>query len=324
MSYTPNNPNGQTTKANSAPVTLASDQNNALETGGNLATIVTNTTSLATSANLTSGTQQTKITDATNIANILKSDGTSAGTNAQIVASQQNATTTATWTSSTTVNTTLAQSTNGQGTAVVTSIETGTTTTTGALTFEAYDGTNWWAITGQQVGSYTVQSSYTLANNTNIAWSFDVGGFQQFRVRLSTAIAGTGSPQVVLIVQIQASANNVTPTVGVAQQLDQTNDSISAWEKGWTYTKISASGSVVSGTCLFGGYIVEATSSGTLIVYDNTAASGNTIGGSTAITLGAAGTVVTYMKPIIMTTGLYATIGGTSATINFLTRSISK
>jgi hypothetical protein len=54
MSYNPINPNGQTTKANSTPVTLASDQNNALETGGNLASI---------STNLTNGSQATKITD---------------------------------------------------------------------------------------------------------------------------------------------------------------------------------------------------------------------------------------------------------------------
>src|SRR5665213_125074 len=41
MSYNPLNPNGQTTKSASQPVTLASDQNNSLETGGNLATVAT-------------------------------------------------------------------------------------------------------------------------------------------------------------------------------------------------------------------------------------------------------------------------------------------
>ena len=63
MSYNPVNPNGQTTKANSTPVTLASDQNNALETGGNLASI---------STNLTNGSQATKITDSLgNNANVI-------------------------------------------------------------------------------------------------------------------------------------------------------------------------------------------------------------------------------------------------------------
>ena len=63
MSYNPVNPNGQTTKANSTPVTLASDQNNALETGGNLDSI---------STNLTNGSQATKITDSLgNNANVI-------------------------------------------------------------------------------------------------------------------------------------------------------------------------------------------------------------------------------------------------------------
>jgi hypothetical protein len=86
MSYNPANPNGQTTKANSAPVTLASDQNNALETGGNLATTATNTgtvsgavssskmnvniTGFALDATLTGGTQQSKITDGTNVTTV--------------------------------------------------------------------------------------------------------------------------------------------------------------------------------------------------------------------------------------------------------------
>lgn len=71
------------------PVSAASlplPSNAAQETGGNLATIVTNTGNAATSANQTNGTQQTKITDGTNLANILKSDGTAAGQNAQLVA----------------------------------------------------------------------------------------------------------------------------------------------------------------------------------------------------------------------------------------------
>lgn len=56
------------------------------------ATIVTNTTGLATAANQatmttnqTNGSQKTRLTDGTNDANILKSDGTAAGQNAQIV-----------------------------------------------------------------------------------------------------------------------------------------------------------------------------------------------------------------------------------------------
>ena len=64
MSYNPQNQNGQTTKSASAPVTLASDQNNSLETGGNLATVATNTTGIATAAKQPAlGTAGTASTD---------------------------------------------------------------------------------------------------------------------------------------------------------------------------------------------------------------------------------------------------------------------
>lgn len=227
----------------------------------------------------------------------------------------------ATWTTATTQNTVLAISTVGLGTVMVSTIETGTSTTAGALTFEVYDGTNWWAINGQQLGNFTIQSTYTLANNTNVAWTFDVAAFQQFRVRLSTAITGT-SPQVVVIAQAQASANDITPSVGWAQQLDQTNDAMSAWVKGATYTKITASTQISASSCVYYGYTCESIgTSGTLTVYDNTAASGNTVSGGT-ITL-AVGTFLLPI-PIILNTGCYAAIGGTTPTVNVLTRALSK
>lgn len=59
----------------------------AKETGGNLATIATNTGNGATAANQTNATQQTKNTDGTNIVNVLKSDGTAAGQNSMITSS---------------------------------------------------------------------------------------------------------------------------------------------------------------------------------------------------------------------------------------------
>lgn len=241
----------------------------------------------------------------------------------QVTGASAPAPTTATWTTATTINTALtSSSTQAYSTATVTTVETGTTTTAGALTFEVYDGTNWWAVSGQQIGSYTVQSSYTLVNNTNVAWTFDIAGFQGFRVRLSTAITGTGSPQVVVITQLQSSPNDNTPTVGVGQQLDSTNDSISAFIKGASYTKLTATGSIVSGACVYYGYTVEVSTSGTLIVYDNTSAAAPTIGGTAAQPL-VAGTVNIFPVPIICTTGLFCTIAGT-ATINFLTRGVSK
>jgi len=67
MAYNPVNPNGQTTSANSAPVVIANDQS-------------------AVPVTLSGSTSQTKITDGTNVVNVLKSDGTAAGQNAQLIA----------------------------------------------------------------------------------------------------------------------------------------------------------------------------------------------------------------------------------------------
>lgn len=186
---------------------------------------------------------------------------------------------TATWGTGTALNTALAINCSGAGTVTLTSVETGTTTTAGALAFEVFDGTNWWPVSGQQIGSYTVQSSYTLVNATSVAWQFDVAGFQQFRVRLSTAITGTGTPQVVLIAQAMGAPNDTTPTVGWAQRLDQINDAITAYPFGHSYatittattTTIKSGAGVIKSINILGGTL------GAITVYDNTAGSGTTI-----------------------------------------------
>lgn len=202
---------------------------------------------------------------------------------AGMISYSQTAPTTATWGTGTALNTALTQSTNGMSTAIVTSIETGTTTTAGALTFEVFDGTNWWSVTGQRIGSYTVESTYTLVNNTNVAWQLDIAGFQQFRTRLSTAITGTGTPQVVVIEQLQASSNSIAPTVGLAQKLDQVNDAVTAYPFGHTTQNITTNTTTTlkSGAGVFHGFTINNngfTTAGTITIYDNTAGSGTKIG----------------------------------------------
>ena len=90
MAYNPNNPNGQTTSANSAPVVIANDQSpiattvsgvatSANQTTGNtsLASIVTNTTGVATAANQATGNTSLASIDGklSDTANGLKVDG---------------------------------------------------------------------------------------------------------------------------------------------------------------------------------------------------------------------------------------------------------
>lgn len=237
--------------------------------------------------------------------------GSDSGTVNAINTFNQPTAATATWTAATAINTASAISTVGIGTVTVTSVETGTTTTAGALTFEVFDGTNWWAVTGQQINSYTVQSNYTLVNATNVAWQFDVAGFQQFRVRLSTAITGTGSPQVVLITQPMAASNSVTPSVGWAQRLDPVNDAVTNYQFGHSYSNITTATTttVKSGAgVLLGVNVNTLVASATITVYDNTAGSGTKIG---TITLPS---TITGDDPIPISLGIAFTTGLTLVT----------
>lgn len=83
---------------------------------------------------------------------------------------------------------------------VILSLKQGSTVTAGVLTFEAADLSGFISATvGYPVQGLNTQSTtggavltYTLQANTNIAFVFNVTGWSQFRVRLSTAMTGTG------------------------------------------------------------------------------------------------------------------------------------
>jgi hypothetical protein len=120
---------------------------------------------------------------------------------------------TAAWTTGTSVNTTLALTVTGYSSVVVT-LNQGSTITGGVVTFEASDTTaftNAYAIQAVQVNAFTAASTYTLVQSTNQAFEIDVSGFAAFRVRLSTAISGTGTVNV----GIAANAMAADPAVVV-------------------------------------------------------------------------------------------------------------
>lgn len=114
-----------------------------------------------------------------------------------VVGSTTGPTVSTAWTSATALNAELDQ-TNffGYNTAVVSVVQT-STITTGAITFEtSVDGSNWFALQGSGTnGSFNV-STYTLTASTNQGWNLNVGGWAYFRVRLSTAITGSGTVTV--------------------------------------------------------------------------------------------------------------------------------
>ena len=89
----------------------------------------------------------------------------------------------------------------GYCTALVTTQNTGTVSA-GTITFEAFDGYNWYVVpTHLGTTAATIATTYTLT--TGSAYFFaNVNGFNNFRVRLSVAITGTGS----VLVNINSSA----------------------------------------------------------------------------------------------------------------------
>ena len=69
--------------------------------------------------------------------------------------------------------------------------------------------------------------------------------------------------------------------------------------------QITASGVVVGSRARLAGFYVSSTSSGTLVLYDNTAASGTQLAGTITPAVG------WNAFPVDLQNGLYATVGGT-------------
>lgn len=160
---------------------------------------------------------------ATKPANVLQvggNDGTNAyavplgGSGSSVITSQQmgsNATL-VTWTSATSLNATGTILSSASGltpfNTVVVELDQDTGTfTAGAVTFEgSMDGTDWTTIIGYGQDGTVYSGAITLVTTTTTVLQFSLTGWLYFRVRLSTAITGTGT----LVVQYGADA---TPSV---------------------------------------------------------------------------------------------------------------
>jgi hypothetical protein len=131
---------------------------------------------------------------------------------------------TAAWTSATGNNTALTYLNGQRYPAVTVKINTTTTITGGVLNFEysTDNQTNWIAISGLQVGTTTIASTYTLAANAHLAFQFYLGAAAFFRVRLSPAITGTGT--VNIDIQGQSMPVNPLPTVQGVISGNKTNN----------------------------------------------------------------------------------------------------
>ena len=119
-----------------------------------------------------------------------------------------------TWNNSTTLNTTLAFNTAGMDTIALTISPSGTITA-GAITFEVFDGTAWIPVKSARLSSYNTDSTFSLVGSTLQGWTVPVAGYPQFRVRLSTAITGSSTPQALISVIVSSAPDVSIVTVGL-------------------------------------------------------------------------------------------------------------
>ena len=139
------------------------------------------------------------------------------------ITGSQTAASTVAWTSGTIVNTANTIPIVNLNTVTV-SVSNTSTMTGGVLTFEVSpDGTNWFQVAMGRIDSFTVETSYSLTTIANRAWSTSVDAFTNFRVRLSTAITGTGTATVIIAAQLFAIEPVVTIGQSVAASLQTTS-----------------------------------------------------------------------------------------------------
>ena len=136
-------------------------------------------------------------------------------TNAVYVADAYANAVTAAWNSATSTGTTVAVPTTGMD-GVMLSIVASGTVSSGHITFEAYDGAAWLPIKGFPLETYYSYQGYALATGLNNGLQFDLSGCLQFRVRLDTAITGSGSA----LLTLNASSAPLVP--GLVAGLDPT------------------------------------------------------------------------------------------------------
>lgn len=134
----------------------------------------------------------------------------------------QPASTTATWTSATALNTAVTVTTTGYGTANM-SIQVPSTVTAGVITFEVTDdGTTWYPAGAVRIDTGLQENVITLALTPGIVlnrmWSASVDAMTSIRARLSTVIVGAGN----VVVRVGVVGSGIEPFVAIRPRKVQT------------------------------------------------------------------------------------------------------
>jgi hypothetical protein len=212
-------------------VTVSNDSTVTANAGTNL-----NTSALALDATLTGGTQQAKLTDGTNIANVLKSDGTAAGQNSQMVSGaylQQ------TYTITSNSDTTAIDVGNYASVSVhVTAIGSGAT-----ITWQASnDNSNWFGFELDLATSATPGGSLNTGVAAVSSYIGPLSG-RYFRLHPTGLASGTYTV-VVTFSTVQTSRRGVSSTQSGT----------------WSVGASSATGSAVPANAFYGGVLAKTTS----------------------------------------------------------------
>jgi hypothetical protein len=131
------------------------------------------------------------------------------------------------WTSATAANTAETITTQGFDTVIFTIAPSGTITA-GAITFEVYDGTNWITLKAPRTDSYLTDTTFALAGAGIHSWQLPVAGYPQVRARLSTAITGSGTVNLVAIASSAPDVSLVTVGLDPNQPLPAGTNTIGA------------------------------------------------------------------------------------------------
>ncbi len=168
---------------------------------------------------------------------------------------------TASWNSSLSVNTELDSTVIGYSSTLVSFNQT-STITGGQVSFEACDqipgvGTrNWYPVSASPVGGGVSATTYTLQANTNAAFLINSSAFAQVRVRLSTAITGTGTVNVG-IQSVTSGGASLINTVAVS-------GTVTANAGSGNFTVVQSTASALNATVVgTGTFAVQAAQSGT-------------------------------------------------------------
>jgi hypothetical protein len=265
-----------------------------------------NTSALALDATLTGGTQQAKITDGTNIASILKSDGTSAGQNSQLVAGGH-------LTVAFTTTTVQAVGSTDAANFAWVCVHITSQGTSSVVTFQTSNDNVNWVVTAVSGGSQFVNSASTTG------LFFGAPYARYFRLNVTGISAGTTAGTIEFFANPRAWPVQQAYQLGtwsIAQSGAWNVGLAAAATGGYSYSHISTATTttVKSGAGTFRALTINTKgTASTATVYDNTAGSGTVI--AVVDTSGATGTVI---YDVAFTTGLtVVTVASQDLTVSY-------